>query len=172
MFFLQYCLIQPGSIPTCFAEPTLNDLIQHKIVVVTLSTSICLNNIGVPKGFFTHIFLDEAAQTIECEMILPLSLATPDTRIVLAGDHMQLNPEIFSSFAKDRRLHVSLLQRLYEMYPGRSTAKIHLRENYRSHNAIVQFTSTSFYDEKLISSGKQAAHPVYHPLTFFAVLGT
>lgn len=41
-------------------------------------------------GFFTHILLDEAAQAMECETIMPLALATKNTRIVLAGDHMQV----------------------------------------------------------------------------------
>lgn len=41
-------------------------------------------------GHFTHILLDEAAQAIECEAIMPLSLANERTRIVLAGDHMQV----------------------------------------------------------------------------------
>lgn len=42
-------------------------------------------------GFFTHILLDEAAQAMECETIMPLALATKSTRIVLAGDHMQVH---------------------------------------------------------------------------------
>lgn len=41
-------------------------------------------------GFFTHILLDEAAQAMECETIMPLALATKHTRVVLAGDHMQV----------------------------------------------------------------------------------
>lgn len=41
-------------------------------------------------GYFTHILLDEAAQAIECEAIMPLALANEKTRIVLAGDHMQV----------------------------------------------------------------------------------
>lgn len=41
-------------------------------------------------GYFSHILLDEAAQAIECEAIMPLSLANEKTRIVLAGDHMQV----------------------------------------------------------------------------------
>ena len=43
------------------------------------------------SGYFTHIFLDEAAQALECEMLIPLSLVGPNTRVVLAGDHMQVN---------------------------------------------------------------------------------
>lgn len=42
-------------------------------------------------GHFSHILLDEAAQAMECEAIMPLALANEDTRIVLAGDHMQVS---------------------------------------------------------------------------------
>lgn len=41
-------------------------------------------------GHFSHILLDEAAQAMECEAIMPLALANEGTRIVLAGDHMQV----------------------------------------------------------------------------------
>lgn len=44
----------------------------------------------VSLGHFSHILLDEAAQAMECEAIMPLALANEDTRIVLAGDHMQV----------------------------------------------------------------------------------
>ena len=42
-------------------------------------------------GVFTHILLDEAAQAMECETIMPLALANEQTRIVLAGDYMQVS---------------------------------------------------------------------------------
>lgn len=46
-----------------------------------------------------------------------------------------------------------------------------LRENYRSNSAIVQFTSELFYENKLEARGKQPAHHVYYPLTFYAARG-
>lgn len=126
---------------------------------------------GLPKGHFTHILLDEAAQAMECEAIMPLALADQNTRIVLAGDHMQLSPELFSQFAKERNLHVSLLERLYDHYPSTFPCKILLCENYRAHEAIIHFTSELFYDQKLISSGKQPRHDKFYPLTFFTTRG-
>lgn len=45
---------------------------------------------SVLVGLFTHILLDEAAQAMECETIMPFALASKSTRIVLAGDHMQV----------------------------------------------------------------------------------
>lgn len=47
--------------------------------------------ISVLSGLFTHVLLDEAAQAMECETIMPFALASKTTRIVLAGDHMQVS---------------------------------------------------------------------------------
>lgn len=58
------------------------------------------------KGYFTHILIDEAAQCNECDVLIPLSLADEYTRIALAGDHMQLSPEIFSQVARDQQFQV------------------------------------------------------------------
>ena len=50
----------------------------------------------------------------------------------------QLSPELFSDFAKERNLHISLLERLYDHYPTNFPCKILLCENYRAHEAIIQ----------------------------------
>ena len=44
------------------AVPTLKEFQQHQIIVTTLSTSRTLALMGMPKGHFSHIFIDEAAQ--------------------------------------------------------------------------------------------------------------
>ena len=75
--------------------------------MATLGTTSYLLQAGVSKGYFTHILIDEAAQGTECDMLLPLSLADSNTRIGLAGDHMQLSPEIFSQIAREQHFQVS-----------------------------------------------------------------
>lgn len=127
----KYCLIETSINMRHFKRPTVEDVKRHRIVVVTLSISVELAALDLPKGFFTHILLDEAAQAMECEAIMPLALASDQTKIVLAGDHMQMSPELFSDFAKERKMHVSLLERLYDHYPADFPCKILLCENYR-----------------------------------------
>lgn len=168
---LQYCLVDLNGTVRVFRRPTKEDLLKYRIVVVTLNISMELASLDLPKGYFTHILLDEAAQAMECEAIMPLALADTNTRIVLAGDHMQMSPELFSNFAKERRLHISLLERLYDHYPVDFPCKILLCENYRAHEAIIKFTSELFYDQKLIASGKQPRHEKFFPLTFFTTRG-
>ncbi|XP_023816210.1 probable helicase with zinc finger domain isoform X2 [Oryzias latipes] len=165
----QYCLI--SSTQVTFQMPTREDILRHRIVVVTLSTSQYLCQLDLDPGLFTHILLDEAAQAMECETIMPFALASKSTRIVLAGDHMQLSPFVYSEFARERNLHVSLLDRLYEHYPSEYPCRILLCENYRSHEAIINYTSELFYDGKLMASGKQPSHKDFYPLTFFTARG-
>ncbi|KAF0037601.1 hypothetical protein F2P81_010475, partial [Scophthalmus maximus] len=165
----QYCLISNTHIT--FQMPTREDILRHRVVVVTLSTSQYLCQLDLDPGFFSHILLDEAAQAMECETIMPFALASKNTRIVLAGDHMQLSPFVYSEFARERNLHVSLLDRLYEHYPREFPCRILLCENYRSHEAIINYTSELFYDGKLMASGKQPSHKDFYPLTFFTARG-
>ena len=64
---------------------------SHVIVIATYTMSLNLYQyLYSPEGFFTHIFLDEAAQVREPEAITPLALATKDAKIVLAGDTQQV----------------------------------------------------------------------------------
>ena len=90
---------------------------------------------------------------------------------VLYGVPFQLSPEVHSDFTRDRNLHVSFLERLYDVYNTQHPCRILLCENYRSHNAIVHFTSELFYDSRLVASGNQPRHKSFYPLSFFTARG-
>ena len=60
-----------------------------RLVVTTFSSSLrLLKKLG--RNHFTHIFIDEGAQTREPETIAPLCLANKNTKVVIAGDHKQV----------------------------------------------------------------------------------
>ena len=149
---------------------SLQDLEDADIIICTLSTSRTVSELLSP-GHFTHILLDEAAQALETEAIIPLVLADTGTRVVLAGDHMQMEPSVTSPVARDKKFGVSLLERLYYLYPADCPCKILLCENYRSNEAIVGYTSDMFYHQKLVASSRQPAHPTWYPLSFFTARG-
>ncbi|CAI5494464.1 unnamed protein product [Closterium sp. Naga37s-1] len=68
---------------------------------------------GVPRGTFTHIFIDEAGHAIEPEGIIPIAChAAPHAVILLAGDHKQLGPVVRSLAARKYKLPCSYLERL------------------------------------------------------------
>ena len=63
---------------------------QHLcLVIATCMTSMQLGRL-LP-GSFTHLLLDEGANLREPEGIIPLQLADPNTKIVIAGDHHQVS---------------------------------------------------------------------------------
>ena len=74
-------------------DPTAEEISKCQIVITTLSTSLVLGELS-SKGSFTHIFLDEAAQALECETIMPLTLTSETTCVVMAGDHRQMSSKV------------------------------------------------------------------------------
>jgi hypothetical protein len=102
-----YCIMDLNT--GTFRNPTLEELARKTIVVTTLVTADMLIKCGVEPGFFTHIFIDEAAQAMEVETLIPLSLATEETKVVLAGDHLQVRTEynLFSTIVYFLQLTLS-----------------------------------------------------------------
>ncbi|XP_066291041.1 3'-5' exoribonuclease HELZ2-like [Branchiostoma lanceolatum] len=173
---MQYCKLDPDQ--NSIAMPKMEDITNHRIVIVTLTTSMYLIRMGIKRGHFTHILLDEAAQAMECETILPLCLADPTTRIVLSGDHKQISPKVHSTEACDLSFDMSLLQRMVQRYirfgkglteKAENPFLVMLTDNYRCCEEILRFLSESFYGG--LKSVGQPRHPRWYPLTFFSAEG-
>jgi superfamily I DNA and/or RNA helicase len=124
-----------------FVCPEHDEFVKFRLVVTTLQTARSLKLKKFDNGYFTHIFLDEAAQALESEAIIPLSLASSKkTKLILAGDKMQTNSPVYSQLARKYGLDRSLLERLYDdaMYKkgiGISCC-VELNENRRSHKDV------------------------------------
>ncbi|XP_019640358.1 PREDICTED: helicase with zinc finger domain 2-like [Branchiostoma belcheri] len=173
---MQYCKLDPDK--TSFDMPEMEDIIKHRIVIVTLTTSMYLIRMGIKRGHFTHILLDEAAQAMECETLLPLCLADSTTRIVLSGDHKQMSPKVYSTEACDLSFDKSLLERMVQRYirltkgpteKAENPFLVMLTDNYRCREEILRFLSESFYGG--LKSMGQPRHPRWYPLTFFSAEG-
>ena len=61
---------------------------ECRLIITTFLTAPQLIRMKVKP--FTHILIDEGAQTREPEAIAPLGLADDNTKIVIAGDHLQV----------------------------------------------------------------------------------
>lgn len=144
---LKYCLLSEDRCH--FLMPTKAVLDDHNIVITTTAMAFNFHSLSLPRGFFTHIFIDEASQMLECNALIALSLAGPKTRVVLAGDHMQMGPKLFSVSEHHRSNH-TLLNRLFHYYQGKqcdaaAKSRVIFSENYRSTREIVDFMSTHLY---------------------------
>lgn len=171
---LQYCCLTEDK--KAFRPPTGAELVHHRLVVTTTSQA---RELQVPAGFFSHIFIDEAAQMLECEALIPLAYALSLTRVVLAGDHMQVTPRLFS-VPRTKAAGHTLLYRLFlyyqqEVHKIAQQSRIIFHENYRSTAAIINFVSHHFYVAKgnpIQASGKVPCHPQNYPLMFCHVAGS
>ena len=86
---LAYCLRDLNT--GLFKKPSVKDLKEHNLIISTLMTAALIVRLDLPSNYFSHIFIDEGAQAIEPEAIIPLSVATAETTVILAGDHMQVS---------------------------------------------------------------------------------
>ena len=66
----------------------VNSIKHSRLIITTFLTAPQLINLKVKR--FSHILIDEGAQTREPETIAPLGLADDNTKIVIAGDHLQV----------------------------------------------------------------------------------
>ncbi|TFK80574.1 P-loop containing nucleoside triphosphate hydrolase protein [Polyporus arcularius HHB13444] len=189
---------EPGSLPADllaysyrpthqFSLPSLAQLAKYRVIVSTCNNASFAYNIGLPEGHFTHVFVDEAGQASEPEVLVAIKpLALDDTRVILSGDPKQLGPVIRSSVAREFGMEKSYLERLmalplYSGERGRGTTYVKLTKNYRSHEAILQYPNEKFYDGELEVCGlpssinaflnsRQLVSPKY-PVVFHAISG-
>ncbi|ESO83649.1 hypothetical protein LOTGIDRAFT_222500 [Lottia gigantea] len=141
----------------------INIICRYRIVVCTCNTAGSLVNLGLKVGHFTHAFVDEAGQATEPECLIPLGLVSgADGQTVLAGDPKQLGPVLMSRYAKLYGLELSFLERLidrslyrhsesdFQEFGGFDPELVTmLKENYRSHAAILKLPSELFYFNQL-----------------------
>ena len=155
-----YCKM--SSDKTRFVLLCSEEVLRSQIIVTTLSMSAHLVQLGL-QGKFSHIFLDEAGQAVECEAITPLALALPSTCVVLSGDHKQISPTVYCQKARQNRFSISLLERLFLYYKKLNLLShntVLLYKNYRSCKEILDFLSTTFYHEKQCLVASRSSKPV------------
>ncbi|KAK0204282.1 P-loop containing nucleoside triphosphate hydrolase protein [Desarmillaria ectypa] len=149
-----------------FAMPTLESVLKYRVVVSTCISAGALSGLGVKLGHFACIFIDEAGQGKEPELMIPIKgLANKYTNVVLAGDLKQLGPIVHSRLARDLGLKESYLARLmqrpcYGLSPwdggvsgGLAVTIMQLVKNFRSHPDILAFPNEHFYGNQLQACG-------------------
>lgn len=159
--------VKPELLPFTYSDPRMGQfdvpphISSYRIVVMTCANAVSIQH--VPKGHFTHIIIDEAAQLLEAEALHPLSLANQNTSIVMAGDPKQLTHRSQSKAEALKTLSLSIMERLnqlsmYSRYDqSRSSVVpvqanwVYLNDNYRSHPALLDYCSRRFYNGTLES---------------------
>ena len=98
-----------------FGVPPMDRLKSFRVIVSTCVSASVFSGIGMARGHFTHIFIDEAGQATEPEIFVSLKmLADSKTNVILSGDPKQLGPVIRSGIARELGLEKSYLERLMD----------------------------------------------------------
>lgn len=96
-----------------FAVPPPAAVARFRVVVATCVSAAFAHGIGVPRGHFSHVFVDEAGQATEPEVMVALrTMADHATNVVLSGDPRQLGPIVRSAVARELGLEKSYIERL------------------------------------------------------------
>ncbi|KAI4672927.1 uncharacterized protein J4E78_001430 [Alternaria triticimaculans] len=150
----------------------VNNLVTgSKVVLATLHGA---GGFHLKGQEFDVVIVDEASQALEAQCWVPL-LWVKASKLVLAGDHLQLPPTIKSLNSKQTKaakkeaskskdsaenpvgklitgmtLETTLFDRLFSLH-GPSIKRM-LTTQYRMHEKIMRFPSDELYDSKLIAA--------------------
>lgn len=143
-------------------EAGQSDKLKQRIIVSTIGSVGHLLEMKKKSGWFTHVFLDEAAQATEPETLQLLSLVSGGSGVsVLVGDPYQLGPICISPEAKRLGLGKPLMNRLFDMVPYRRNDRFaesgrynpmcitKLVESYRCCSDLIYVNSKLFYCSEL-----------------------
>ncbi|SDD39462.1 DNA helicase, putative [Mucilaginibacter pineti] len=148
-------------------EQYIIDDLVNKAQVIT-ATLIGANHYTIRQLQFDTVVIDEAGQALEPACWVPILKAQ---KVILAGDHCQLPPTIKSAEAARKGLNITLLEKCVALYPE---AVVLLNEQYRMNEAIMDFSSTTFYDGKLKAHNSVAHRLLFEndmPVTFVDTAG-
>ncbi len=115
-----------------------------------ITTTLVGANHSKLKGIhFSTCFIDEAGQALEPACWIPI---IKSSKVVFAGDHLQLPPTIKSFKASKAGLKETLFERAIKA----QQADVILNEQYRMHEKIMTFSSNHFYNGILKANSKNA----------------
>ncbi len=118
-------------------------LVWNQSDVVVATHTVCGDPL-IKERTFDWVIIDEATQGIEPATWIPVSRGG---KLILAGDHRQLPPTVFSRKSGPEGLGYTLFERFHRVLP--ETSRIRLETQYRMHREIMNFSSREFYDGRL-----------------------
>jgi len=140
-------------------EAFASDNLISKAQVIT-ATLVGTTHKALEKRIFPIVLIDEAAQALEPACWIPIVKAH---KVILAGDHCQLPPTVKSQQAISQGLAGTLFEKIISQQPESS---VMLNLQYRSHEAIMGFSSAKFYKNELqphLSVANTSLFPGNHP---------
>ncbi|TRM60361.1 P-loop containing nucleoside triphosphate hydrolase protein [Schizophyllum amplum] len=181
------CVDDPVKYSGHFKVHPVQIMKRFRVVVTTCVSASIFMGRGIPRGHYSHIFIDEAGQATEPEAMIAIkTMADNNTNVILSGDPQQLGPMIRSRIASQLGLETSFIERLmqrevYDQQTGYGKSVVKLTKNYRSHDSILRFPNERFYRGELQPCGSPKTIDSYigwpelpnkrFPIVFHAISG-
>ncbi|XP_055536659.1 putative helicase mov-10-B.1 isoform X2 [Wyeomyia smithii] len=146
-----------------YEMPCYEDIYDNRVVVCTLTTAGRLVQANISTEHFSYIFIDECGSAKEISALIPIInigtvQSTIKASVILSGDPRQLGPVIQYDSLNNTTHSMSMLERMAELdcyKPDPTTGQYNnllitqLRNNYRSHQSLLQFANEAFYAGQL-----------------------
>ncbi|MGO1243441.1 MAG: AAA domain-containing protein [Sphingobacterium sp.] len=145
----------------------LQDILDH--VQVVTATLVGANHFTIRDRTYATVVIDEAAQALEPACWIPILKAS---KLVLAGDHLQLPPTVKSHHNMYEGLNNTLFEKLVRKYPAEVSL---LDMQYRMHEQIMQYPSQALYQGKLQAASTVAGWTLLQdsaPIEFIDTAGS
>ncbi|PON68216.1 hypothetical protein PanWU01x14_097760 [Parasponia andersonii] len=98
----------------CFSCPSYEELTCVRVIFSTFMSSFRMQNEGLPKGHFSHIFMVDASFATEPESMVPLAnFVDSETIVVISGETGKSPLFVRSDIARRYGLKTSYFERLY-----------------------------------------------------------
>jgi superfamily I DNA and/or RNA helicase len=143
-----------------------NDLLSRAQVIT--ATLVGANHYTVRHLHYHTVVIDETGQALEPACWIPILKAK---KVILAGDHCQLPPTIKSEEAARGGLSTTLFEKCIQLHPE---SVVMLEEQYRMHEAIMNYSSGVFYHNRLTAHPSVAKHLLFdadRPVVFVDTAG-
>lgn len=129
---------------------SVQEMFSENVVFCTTATGASSEDLKQLE--FDYVIIDEAAQ-----ILLPICFLAlrKGKSFILAGDHLQLSPTIFSKEAAKKGLEQSIFERWIHDYHQNSVL---LNLQYRMHQDIAGFSSKYFYNNEVMTYEKNKTH--------------
>ncbi len=147
-------------------EYIADDLISKSHVIT--ATLIGANHYTVRNLKYKTLVIDEAGQALEPACWVAILKAG---KVIMAGDHCQLPPTIKSQAAYQGGLGKTLMEKLVALHPD---SVVLLKEQYRMHSKIMDFSSQEFYHSSLTAHDSVADRKLFEnddPFVFIDTAG-
>lgn len=140
-----------SSVTGCFEVPELEVLQRQRVVVATCTCAAYIRSSmkDLEQCWFSHVFVDEAAQAMEAEVLVPLTLRKKTGQLFLVGDFKQLGPVVRSPVAIRFGLDVPLMERIVNNIGTAHSRVFPLLDTYRAHPSILKLYNKTVYADML-----------------------